>query len=139
MRKNLIVCLIILAFTFPSEQIFGQDRNGDGIVSFKERLFYGGNFWLQWGTVTFIDVSPVVGYRVNERFSMGPGLVYNYYKERIYYSYNSNLYNFDYKTNVYGGKIFGQFTVRGKIKTSTGLEDYSLIGKFQVGKYVPKE
>ncbi|MGA1865203.1 MAG: hypothetical protein ACMUHX_09085 [bacterium] len=50
------------------------------------------------------------------------------------------LWNFhNLEINASESGIFGQFRVRGKIKTSTGYEDYDLIGKFQLGKYVPQK
>jgi len=34
----------------------------------KDRLYYGGNFAAQFGTITFIDVSPLVGVMLTEKF-----------------------------------------------------------------------
>lgn len=38
------------------------------------RLFYGGNFGVRFGNNTFVNLSPQVGYRVNERFAAGGGI-----------------------------------------------------------------
>lgn len=65
----------------------------------NERIFFGGNLGLQFGTITNIEVSPLVGYRVNSNLSAGIGLTYIYYK-----------INFDnrpdYSTDIYGGRVF---------------------------------
>jgi len=66
-----------------------------------DRMFFGGNLGLQFGTVTFIDVSPLVGYRITDKISAGIGVTYQYYhyKDKVY----------DFETNVYGGRVFGRY------------------------------
>ncbi len=69
--------------------------------SIFEKLYTGGNLGLQFGTSTYIEVSPLVGYRINDKISAGVGMTYQYYhfKDRYY----------DMQTNVYGGKVFGRY------------------------------
>lgn len=66
-----------------------------------DQVYFGGNFGLQFGTSTFIDVSPLMGYRFTEKFSAGVGITYQYYR------YKDRFY--DFQTNVYGGRIFGRY------------------------------
>lgn len=75
----------------------GSDEN------FWEKVYVGGSFWMRFGTITFIDVSPLVGYRFTDKFSAGPGIVYQYYKDK--------RYNPDYETNTYGGRLFARHTI----------------------------
>lgn len=49
----------------------------------KDKIFYGGNLGLQFGTFTFIDLSPMVGYRVTDRFHLGAGYTFNYISNRL--------------------------------------------------------
>ena len=77
-------------------------------IPFKDRLVYGGNFGLQFGTVTYVDVSPTVGYKITERFHSGVGATYIYFSEK-YDLYNGQTYT--YKTDIYGGKIFERYYV----------------------------
>ena len=67
----------------------------------KENIFLGGNLGLQFGNVTIIDVSPIVGYKVTEKFSIGIGAKYQYINYRDY----------NYSFNVYGGSIFGRYNI----------------------------
>ena len=69
--------------------------------SFWDKVYVGGNLGLQFGTVTFIEVSPLVGYHITEKISAGVGVTYQYYhiKDRTT----------DFQTNVYGGKVFGRY------------------------------
>ncbi len=66
---------------------------------FKDKLFFGGGIGLQFGSVTQIEVAPIVGYRVTNRFQPGIGLTYSYFKD--------NMYKLEYST--YGGSVFARF------------------------------
>lgn len=66
-----------------------------------QRIFYGGDLGLSFGTLTYIAVNPVVGYRVTNRLSAGVGANYTYAK--------STLYN--YQGSMYGGNVFASFTL----------------------------
>lgn len=89
--------------------IFGQEFLDRDVVEekppLKERLFYGGNFGLQFGTITDIQVSPVVGLWVLPRLAFAVGPDYRYYKDP-----------YD-ETNIYGGKGYLQFVVIKDIST----------------------
>lgn len=65
----------------------------------RERMFFGGSFGLQFGTLTNIQVSPVVGLWVLPRLAVAAGPNFTYYK---YY---------DEETTMYGGKFYTQFVV----------------------------
>ena len=67
---------------------------------FKERLFFGGNFGLQFGTYTNIEISPIVGLWVLPRFAVAVGPKYWYYSEKYVGS-----------TTIYGGRAYIQFDV----------------------------
>lgn len=47
-----------------------------------DRLYFGGWFNIQFGNVTVIGLSPVVGYRLTPQYMLGVGLTYEYYKDR---------------------------------------------------------
>ncbi len=69
--------------------------------NFWDKVFIGGNLGIQFGTVTFADVSPLVGYKFTEKISAGIGATYQYYhyKDRYY----------DFETDVYGGRVFARY------------------------------
>lgn len=67
----------------------------------KDRLFFGGYFGLQFGSITLIDVSPLIGLNVSTNFAVGLGLTYQYYSEK-YQSYS-------YSTNIFGGRGFARY------------------------------
>src|SRR6185369_4201295 len=50
--------------------------------SFWDKIYIGGNFGLEFGTRTIINVSPQIGYRLTDKFVPGIGLTYIYYNYR---------------------------------------------------------
>jgi hypothetical protein len=91
-----ILTLGILAFLFSA--LSGQESSQD-IPPLKERLFYGGNFSLQLGTFTDIEVSPVIGLWVLPRLAVAAGPNYSFYKFG------------NTKTDIFGGRSYVQFVV----------------------------
>lgn len=71
--------------------------------TFKDRLYFGGNFGLQLGQfVQFVEVSPLVGYMFNNRFSAGAGIIYNYFRTD-YGDVND--------THIFGSRQFGRYNI----------------------------
>jgi hypothetical protein len=68
----------------------------------KDRLYFGGNFGMSFGTITFIDVSPLVGAMITNKLSGGVGATYQYFNDNRYAGGESNLY---------GGRVFGRYNV----------------------------
>ena len=98
--KTLLFSLLLLSINS-----FSQDstmlRKHAPKKNFLDKVFVGGNVGLQFGTVTFVEVSPLVGYRFTDKISAGIGITYEYYHYQDRY--------YDFKTNVYGGRVFGRY------------------------------
>jgi len=98
-----IFCLTTLAITqsiYAQIEVETRQPKND----FKSHLYFGGGFGLQFGYMTLIEVSPLVGYNVTPKFSIGISPTYKYYKYNDYYGQNLDL-----KTNVWGGSIFSRY------------------------------
>lgn len=65
----------------------------------RERLFFGGNFGLQFGDYTNIEVSPMVGIWVLPRVAIAAGPSFKYYS-------TPNI-----KTSIFGGNTFVRLMV----------------------------
>jgi len=85
--------------------------------SFAERLFFGGNLGLSFGSLTYVNVSPIVGYRFSEKFGAGLGPAYSYFSD-------NRDKNYKYSTNTYGGRLFGQYLVMDNLML---YSEYELI------------
>ncbi len=92
---SLLVCgyLLILAQYEPEP------------TSRKGKVFLIPEFWLSFGSSTYIEVAPLLGYHVSDRFSVGLGPHY------IYQSWRATPYNPAFQTHVWGIKGFGRFAL----------------------------
>ncbi|MCX6257642.1 MAG: hypothetical protein NTW49_07085 [Bacteroidia bacterium] len=70
-----------------------------------DKIYFGGNFGLAIGSITQIDLSPIVGYHVSPRLSAGIGGTYQYYSEKIDYG----VLTYSWNTSIYGPKLFSNF------------------------------
>jgi len=118
MKKILLLSILIVTSltlsaqtrsgTISDVQRGGQNQRQDDQRGFqRENLRFGGNFGLRFGGITFIDVSPTVGYQFTNRFLAGVGVTYNFYRERFYI----NNVRQEFTMHVIGGTTFGQFSV----------------------------
>ena len=68
-----------------------------------KKFVAGSGFGLQFGTVTVIDLSPEIGYKITEKLIVGVGLSYQYYRDARYLPV--------YKSNIFGGSVFARYYV----------------------------
>jgi len=66
----------------------------------RERIFFGGDFGLQFGTYTNIEVAPIIGFWVLPRVAVAAGPKYTYYATRNIGS-----------TSIFGGRVYTQFVL----------------------------
>lgn len=95
--KSLVkLATLLIILNAPVAQVSCQKTRSDA-PPLKERLFYGGSLGLQFGTLTDIDLSPIVGIWLLPRLNIATGPKYEY---RKYY---------DERANYYGGRVYTQF------------------------------
>ena len=87
---------------YPSPPLNNQPALHD-FQTFKERIYIGGSVsgWL--GTTTYINLSPIIGFKINQKFSVGVGGTYNYFSE--------NYGGQKYTSTVYGSNLFGRYMI----------------------------
>ncbi len=96
--------------------------------AWKSRVFYGGNFGLALGNVTYIEIAPNIGYKFTERFDAGLGISYLYYKESIQYQVNSgNIQTWEYKSKTYGANVFADYMLFDNLEETLKLNIGSII------------
>ncbi len=72
---RIVTVLILLNISFTA--VLSQRTKGE-VPPLKERLFYGGSLGLQFGTVTDIDISPIIGLWLLPRLNIAAGPKYRY-------------------------------------------------------------
>jgi hypothetical protein len=87
------------AFAQSDSSSVKQDANPGKPLS--DRIFIGGNAALSFGDITFVGVSPIVGYKVTDKWMVGVGGSYYYFRD--------NFYN--YSTSIYGGLLMSRYIV----------------------------
>ncbi len=91
--------LAILCLTISVKAQFSASPQ----VPLSDRISFGGDFGLSFGSITYINISPIVGYRLTDKFTGGVGVIYQYLK------YNKQILGFDFQTTTYGGRVFGRY------------------------------
>jgi len=89
-----VVFFLSLTYSVSYSQQVSQE-----VPPLRERMFFGGSFWLSFGTITDIQVNPIVGLWVLPRVAVAAGPNYRYYKDQ-----------YD-ETNMYGVKGYVQYVL----------------------------
>ncbi|WP_332912442.1 hypothetical protein [Algoriphagus boritolerans] len=102
-----------MGFFFVSNQSFAQREIYGDSTSFKDRLYYGGNFGFEFGVLTLIDVSPLVGVMITPKLSGGLGGTFQYYDDNRFQGGQGTSY---------GGRVFGRYNILPNIFTHIEYE-----------------
>lgn len=105
-KLRFIKALLLFAITVLPFSVNADAQNATKQAPpFRERLFFGGNFGLQLGSLTDIQVAPVVGYWVLPRVAVAIGPDYRFY------SFYKN------STHLYGAKGYVELTLLRNINS----------------------
>ncbi len=75
----------------------------------KKKVYVGGYFGFGFGSNTVsIDISPIVGYRITKDFSMGVGVIYNYYSYEVP---NFTVGTTKYSFSNWGGRVNANYVL----------------------------
>ncbi len=107
--KFKIIFLSVLLVMLFDINIFAQFEDFEDDISkkpektlkFNEKLVYGGDFGLQLGTQTYVNLSPQIGYLIYPQFCVGTGV------NLLYYSIKTMTGNFS--SLNYGANLFAQY------------------------------
>ena len=99
MKKILALAFCLVLAATASGQVPVTENAEEGRPPVKQRLFFGGSFGLQFGTVTNIEVAPLAGIWLLPRVAVGAGPSFQYYKD----PYG--------RTSIYGGRVMLQVTL----------------------------
>lgn len=108
-----LTTVFILIFVVALNDVFSQARefnspkpksksSSKGFEFDPDNLVFGGNLGATFGNVTFVEISPTVGYLLKENWLVGLSSRYIYYEDR-------RFPGFEFRTNIYGGGVFTQY------------------------------
>lgn len=122
-----LLCTVVRAQDTEEEEEL-DDMEEKDTRTFKERVFVGGGINLSFGTVTNIGVEPLVGYKIDRdnRWSVGLGGSYNYYR-------SSNYGQYVYETSIYGYKAFTRYKILPPVFLAAEFNHLS----YQLYSYTP--
>lgn len=84
----------------------------------KDRLYFGGNIGGMFGTISYINLSPLIGIKITKDFSVGGGFTYNYYSQ----TYQGKKYS----STIYGGNAFARYIVLENLFAQIGWDRLSV-------------
>lgn len=119
MMRFCILVAFLLAAAVPAQSQYlpGEDEEEEMQEEEKkgfnpDDMYFGGGLGLQFGSVTFIDISPLAGYWFSDRFTAGIGGQYMHYSVR----------NMGFSTDIYGGRVFSRYIITDQIFAHAELE-----------------
>ena len=106
------VCFL---FLFASSlSLYGQEQDS----ALRDKIYFGGNFGLSLGTITYVDVSPLIGYRISDNYSAGVTLSYQYFRDK----------RFDVSGDVLGYGVFNRLNLTEEIFLYAEFQNLSYSG-----------
>ncbi len=95
------LCVSLSSFSQYDPDYSDEEKEELTGLPLRERLYTGGNFWANFGTLTNVEVSPILGYRITSDYSVGLGLKYNYFSDR--------RFSPTFTSSIYGGSVFTRY------------------------------
>lgn len=104
MKKGILIFTILCGLLLSAE---GQDEMMmDEMPTRKGKFFLIPEFWLSFGSSTYIEVAPLLGYHALERLIVGAGPHYAYRSVKV-----SPTNPYSYQTHAFGLKGFARFVI----------------------------
>jgi hypothetical protein len=109
LNRRKIQIIFLFAFIFASvtgqelqpgmQRVPGQGNQAsqDEPPPLRQRIFFGGEFSLAFGTITNIQIAPIIGYWLLPSLAIAGGPSYTYYKDPYV------------QTSLYGGRIYTDY------------------------------
>jgi len=96
-----LLFISLSAFSQVEEKVKPETGEQKEKLPLGQRIVFGADIGLSFGSITYIKLAPDVGYRFTNRLTMGLGPIYIYERYKHY----------NWETSIYGGKLFASFTV----------------------------
>lgn len=141
----LLIFLMFGLTAFAQEKDTQDKDKEEDKEKFTDNLFFGGSLWASFGTITRVEIAPVIGYHISPRFDAGIGGKYLFYKTTALA--NTGLSDdFKFSAHIYGGSVFTRyvlvkdlnkylpFTFHGRLTTHIEYEGLNMPSDFKPEK-----
>ena len=135
MRTILIIVMLCVGFGASAQEVYtssGKPANAKKKEKKPEgfdvsRLIIGGGIGLGFGTVTSVSVSPIIGYRISDKFSAGVGFGYQYLRVKDYWEVedfnNPGVVNYyDLKSSFISASVWARYLILTYLFTQVEYE-----------------
>ena len=104
--KSIIVVVLFSMFLFQT--VLAQDStkvapSPKSKKNIAEKIYFGGNIGLSFGSYTMVGIYPIVGYKLTPKLSTGVKATYQYISD--------SRYTPTYTSSNYGGSVFARYRI----------------------------
>jgi hypothetical protein len=99
----LLLFISALGFAQVQDDSLLKELEQEEPEAYQSKLYYGGYLSLSLGNYTVVGATPLIGYKVSQKFSVGTQLSYEYVKDK--------RYNANYETSNYGLSVFSRYRI----------------------------
>jgi len=103
MKKILLLLFIVLVHNALAQDTTQLEPAEKSSKPLKDKIYFGGNIGMVFGTYTMIGIYPLMGYKITPKFSAGIKVAYEYVQD--------SRYGTKYTTSNYGGSIFSRYRI----------------------------
>lgn len=137
MKRIILIALLGLCIVNSQAQETYNSSGKVGQARYKQnqqkkgfdinRMVFGGNLGLTFGSVTNIYIAPSVGYRITDNFAAGISLGYNYFRQKEgFYTYNIDPAKGEgyrpLSQSIYTGSVWGRYIIIPNIMVQAEFE-----------------
>lgn len=128
--KIIATTLLFFALSVSLSASYSDDEKDVKDMKTRERIFIGGNLGIQFGTITAINISPTIGYRLTNKLSTGVGGTYQFYRDRGWLQTS----DFSYSTHIYGGSVFARYLIIPQLFAHAEFESLNLDSRIGINR-----
>lgn len=113
MKASITMMVAVMVFLCSTSAIAQNKKPKTEKQEFSERLWYGGGFGLGLSSSTFgLELSPMVGYNITEKFSAGPRIPLSYTYSKLISTEGAGL---NYNNLDWGIGAFSRYKIFNRI------------------------
>ncbi|MBL4716779.1 MAG: hypothetical protein JKX95_09105 [Bacteroidia bacterium] len=125
MKETLLTMIVVIAviITVNGQVYEKREEANTEKIPLKDRFYTGGDLGLLFGNLTYINISPLLGFKASKRYSIGIGINFEYVR----------IAKQDISTSIYGVRIFNQYLI---IENLFAHIEYAMLNlEVQTGAY----